>query len=219
MKPSKQHPDRPTLVPAPLPLPAPKRTVDMQVIADWVESGTRVLDLGCGRGSLLDYLVQTKGVRAIGVDLDFRRIAAAVHRGLSVYQGDMKQFMAAFPPGYFDRVICSRTVQELQDPNGVIEEALRVGRTLTVGFVNHAFWKNRTAALFRGRKLRNEVYTTEWFESRPTNPVSIADFEHFCAVRGITIVRRVFLRGNWRTPCGFAPNWFAGYALYDLRRG
>jgi methionine biosynthesis protein MetW len=213
-----RHASRPALVAAPLPLPAPKRTVDMQIIADWVESGTRVLDLGCGRGSLLDFLVQTKGVQAIGVDLEFNRIAASVHKGLSVYQGDMKQFMSAFPEKYFDRVICSRTVQELQDPSGVILEALRVGRAVTVGFVNHAFWKNRTAALFRGRKLRNEVYTTEWFESRPTNPVSIADFETFCAASGIAITRRVFLRGNWRQPCRFAPNWFAGYALYDLTK-
>jgi hypothetical protein len=62
------------------------------------------------------------------------------------------------------------------------------------------------------------VYTTEWFESRPANPVSIADFERFCAAKGITITRRALLRGDWHTPCGFRPNLFAGYALYDLTR-
>ncbi len=195
-----------------------KRTVDMQIIGEWVTPGSRVLDLGCGRGALLDYLVQTKEVAALGVDLDFGRITACVARGLSVYQGDMTGFMRQFPDRHFDRVICSRTVQELGDPTGVILEALRVGRSLTVGFVNHGYWKNRVDALLRGRKVRNEVYTTEWFESRPSNPVTIADFEHFCAAQGITVTRRAHLLGNWHTPCRTLPNLFAGYALYDLAK-
>jgi methionine biosynthesis protein MetW len=157
-------------------------------------------------------------VSAVGVDLDFAKITACVRRGLSAYQGDMIDFLRSFPDKHFDRVICSRTVQELGDPTVVILEALRVGRALTVGFVNHAFWKNRANMLVRGRKIKNEVYTTEWFESRPANPVTIADFEHFCAVKGIRIARRVHLAGDWKTPCRAFPNLFAGYALYDLQR-
>lgn len=195
-----------------------KRTVDMQIIGDWVEPNTRVLDLGCGPGVLLDYLVQTKKVAAIGVDLDFAKISACVRRGVAAYQGDMIAFMQVFPDKHFDRVICSRTVHELDDPTTVILEALRVGRKLTVGFVNHGFWKNRVNMLVRGRKIRNEVYKTEWFESRPANPVTIADFEHFCDAKGITIARRVHLAGNWHRRCRNLPNLFAGYALYDLAR-
>lgn len=199
--------------------PAPlKRTVDMQVIGDWVEPRSRVLDLGCGRGLLLDYLVRTKQVAALGVDLDFDKVSACVRLGVTAYQGDMVAFMRAFPDKFFDRVFCSRTVHELNDPAEVTLEALRVGRAVTVGFVNHGFWKNRVDALLRGRKVRNDVYTTEWFESRPTNPVSIADFEHFCAAKGITITRRAHLLGDWRTPCPARPNLFAGYALYDLAK-
>lgn len=195
-----------------------KRTVDMQIIGDWVEPNTRVLDLGCGAGVLLDYLVQTKQVSGVGVDLDFAKITACVRRGLSAYQGDMTAFMRAFPENYFDRVISSRTMHELDDPTAVITEALRVGRTLTVGFVNHGYWKNRLDGLVRGRKVRNEVYTTEWFESRPANPLTIADFEHFCVVKKIRVARRAHLSGNWHTPCQTLPNLFAGYALYDLSR-
>lgn len=195
-----------------------KRTVDMQIIGDWVEPGTRVLDLGCGQGALLDYLVQTKQVAAVGVDLDFTKIAACVRRGLPAYQGDMTAFMRAFPEKHFDRVICSRTVHELANPTEVILEALRVGRALTVGFVNHGFWKNRLNTLVQGRKIRNEVYTTDWFESRPANPVTILDFEYFCAAKDIRVARRAHLAGNWRTPCRTLPNLLAGYALYDLAK-
>lgn len=198
--------------------PLLKRTVDMQIIGDWVEPKSRVLDLGCGRGVLLDYLVQTKQVAAVGVDLNLDKIAACVRRGVTAYQGDMMAFMRAFPEKHFDRIICSRTVHELNDPAAIILEALRTGRAVTVGFVNHGFWKNRTDALMRGRKVRNAVYTTEWFESRPTNPVSIADFEHFCVAKGITITRRAYLRGDWKSPCRALPNFFAGYALYDLTK-
>ena len=126
--------------------------------------------------------------------------------------------MRAFPEKHFDRVICSRTVQELADPTAVISEALRVGRTLTVGFVNHGFWKNRLNTLVQGRKIRNAVYTTEWFESRPANPLTIADFEHFCGAKNIRIARHAHLAGNWHTPCRTLPNLLAGYALYDLAR-
>jgi methionine biosynthesis protein MetW len=109
-------------------------------------------------------------------------------------------------------------VQELADPAAVILEALRVGRSVTVGFVNHGYWKNRTDAFLRGRKPRNPVYTTAWYESRPANPVTIVDFEDFCSAKGIAISRRALLRGDWHTPCAFRPNLFAGYALYDLTK-
>lgn len=195
-----------------------KRTVDMEIIGDWVEPNTRVLDLGCGEGALLDFLVQQKRVSAVGVDLDFNKITACVRRGLAAYQGDLTEFLRAFPDQHFDRVICSRTVHELSNPTEVIFEALRVGRTLTVGFVNHGFWKNRLNALIYGRKIRNEVYTTEWFDSRPANPVSVADFERFCAAKHIRIARHAHLAGNWHTPCRTLPNLFAGFSLYDLAR-
>ncbi|MDR1789169.1 MAG: methionine biosynthesis protein MetW [Opitutaceae bacterium] len=195
-----------------------KRSVDMQIIAEWIEPGARVLDLGCGRGVLLDFLRQTKRVSGTGVDLDFDKIADCLKRGLTAYQGDMSAFMRSFPDGHFDRVIFSRTLEEVPDPGAVIGEALRVARAATVGFANHAFWRNRLGALVTGRKPLNAVYTTPWHGSRPANPVSIADFEAFCAGEKIRVARRAHLRGDWKTPCPFLPNWFAGYALYDLRR-
>ncbi|ATC63775.1 methionine biosynthesis protein MetW [Nibricoccus aquaticus] len=190
----------------------------MQIIADWVEPRSRVLDLGCGRGVLLESLVQQKDVFAVGVDLEFEKISACVKRGITAYQGDMLEFMRGFADGHFDRVIFSRTLEEVPDPGAVIDEALRVAKAVTVGFVNHGYWKNRLDALRYGRKPRNEVYKTAWHESRPANPVSVADFEEFCAQKNIRIARRALLRGDWKTRCTVRPNFFAGYALYDLTR-
>ena len=144
-----------------------KRTVDMRIIGDWVEPHARVLDLGCGPGELLDYLAQTKQVAGVGVDLDLARISACLRRGVTAYQGDMTSFLKAFPARHFDRVICSRTVHELNRPAEVILEALRAGKSLTVGFINRGFWKNRVYALLRGRKLRSAVDKTEWQRAAP----------------------------------------------------
>ena len=198
--------------------PAAKRTVDMQILADWIEPGARVLDLGCGRGVLLEFLAQTRKARAFGVDLDFNKIAACVRRGLAAYQGDMLGYMRALPDGHFDHVICSRTLEEVPDPAAVIAEALRAGRAVTVGFANYGYWENRYAALFRGRKPQNPVYTAPWHESRPANPATIADFEAFCTAKGYRVIRRAYLRGDWKSPSSLWPNLLAGYALYQLSR-
>ena len=198
--------------------PAARRTVDMQILADWIEPRARVLDLGCGRGVLLEFLAQTRKARAFGVDLDFNKISACVRRGLAAYQGDMLGYMRALPDGHFDHVICSRTLEEVPDPAAVIAEALRAGRAVTVGFANHGYWKNRYAAFFLGRKPQNPVYPAPWHESRPANPATISDFEVFCASKGYRIARRAHLRGDWKSPSRFWPNLFAGYALYQLSR-
>lgn len=197
---------------------AVKRTVDMQIIGDWVEPRSRVLDLGCGRGVLLEFLHHSKEIFGVGVDLDFNKVAACVHRGITAYQGDMLDFMRYFPDAHFDRVIFSRTLEELHNPEAIIQEALRVGRSVAVGFVNHGYWKNRLDILLHGRKPRNEVYTTPWHESRPANPVSVTDFETFCKTKEIHITRRAHLRGDWKRPCRCLPNLRAGYALYEISR-
>ena len=194
----------------------PKRTVDMQIIADWIEPGSQVLDLGCGRGVLLEFLVQSKAVRAVGVDTDFTKVTACIRRGLSAYQGDLEVFLKRFPDRFFDYVLCSRTVQELPHPARVIGEALRVGRKLTVGFVNHGYWKNRVSLALHGRRLVNDVYPSDWAGSRPSNPVTVVEFEHFCEESGVGMDRKVYLRGDWKTRCHFLPNLFSGYAIYEL---
>ena len=97
-----------------------KRQADLQIIARWVQSVERVLDLGCWRGVLLEYLKQKKSIYGVGVDIDFDKILSCVKRGVPAYHGDIRSILATFPDGSFDRVIFSRTIEQLDDPDAVI---------------------------------------------------------------------------------------------------
>ncbi len=195
-----------------------KRQTDLQVITDWVEQRSKVLDLGCGRGLLLEHLRTHKAIYGIGVDIDPEKILACIKRGLNVYQGDAELLLKEFPDGYFDWVICSRTVQELYHPGRVIQEALRVGRHLAMGFVNAGYWLNRWHFLLYGERVVNEVYSHTWDQGPPSNPVSIRSFERYCQANLLCAVDRVYLRGDWKTPCTRWANWRAGYAIYHLMK-
>lgn len=197
---------------------AKKRQVDFQIIARWVDDGDRVLDLGCGRGILLEYLKQKKSIYGVGVDIDSDKILSCVKRGVPAYQGDARSILSKFPDKSFDRVIFSRTVEQLDDPDAILAEGLRVGKRVTVGFVNHGFWLNRFNFLKSGERTINEVYSTPWYESLPANPFSISEFERYCGSRKINIDDRVYLLGNWQAECRVLPNLLAGYAVYDLSR-
>lgn len=197
---------------------AKKRQVDFQVIAEWVNEGDRVLDLGCGRGVLLEYLKQKKSVYGVGVDIDTDKILSCVKRGVPAYQGDIQDFLATFPDHAFERIIFSRTVEQLEDADATLAEGLRVGKRVTVGFVNHGFWLNRFNYAFKGRRTLNEVYRKPWYQSLPANAFSVSEFEQFCEDRSIQIENRVCLSGDWDAEVKFLPNLMTGYAIYDLSR-
>jgi methionine biosynthesis protein MetW len=193
-----------------------KRETDLQIISSWISDGSRVLDLGCGRGIFLEHLTQSKGCYAVGVDSQLEKILGCVKRGVPAFHGDIGTMLSVFPDGYFDWVVCSRTLQELEEPQKVIKEALRVGKHFAVGFVNYGFWVNRFSILWHGRRVKNVVFPENWAESRPLNPLSVSDFEAFCQSSGIRIDRRHYLAGDWQTPCRFFPNLLSGYVLYAV---
>lgn len=193
-----------------------KRKVELHAISEWVSEGERVLDLGCGRGILLEELVNAKNVYAVGVDNDFEKIVRAVKRGINVIHGDIISALQNFEDKSFDWVICSRTLPELENTHEVIGESLRVGKRVIVGFINYGFWYNRLFLLFKGRRTVNKIYDHDWDSARPTNEISVVSFKDFCNKNDIVINREHFLRANWRTPCKFFPNMMAGYALFEI---
>lgn len=198
--------------------PANKRLTDQTIIGGWIEARQRVLDVGCGRGLLLEHLAQTREIYGVGVDNDLEKVKNCVKRGVSVYMGDAEEFMRALPEHAFDWVILSRTLQELDQPGRVIDECLRVGKRVAIGFVNYGYWRNRLEILVKSRHARSPVHPLTWAEDVRHNPVTVEEFERFCVERGLLVRQRVFLRGDWRTPCDWLPSWFAGYALYWIER-
>ncbi|MEO0794060.1 MAG: methionine biosynthesis protein MetW [Verrucomicrobiota bacterium] len=197
---------------------AVKREMDLQILLEWIADDARVLDLGCGRGILLQELINRKNCYAVGVDNDLGKITGCVKRDVPAYQGDIAEILGTFEENAFDWVVCSRTLQELGTPHTILLEALRVGKRLAVGFVNHGYWVNRWEMLKNGSRIRNEVYPDAWWTSRASNPVSVSSFENYCQEEGIAIERQVFLSDDWRTPCTFLPSLFAGYAVYEVRK-
>lgn len=197
---------------------ANKRQADFQIISNWIDPGSRVLDLGCGRGVLLEHLTQTKEITGIGVDTDLHKIQSCVRRGVNVYQGDAESFLSEFPDDFFDWVILSRTLPEMPNPGRVVAESLRVGKKLAVGFINHAYWLNRWSIICKGHRVQNEVYPNAWYEDNPSNPVSIHGFETFCREKEYRIKASTYLCGDWRTPVTRWPNLRSGYAIYAISK-
>lgn len=195
-----------------------KRQVDFQVIAQWVAEGDRVLDLGCGRGVLLEYLQQTKKIYAVGVDIELDKIIRCVKRGVSAYHGDAKALLQKFEENSFDRVILSRSVEQLDEADETLADALRVGKRVTVGFINHGFWLNRYNYTIHGRRTMNDVYNRPWYQTQPANLFSIQEFENYCRARNIRIENKVYLAGDWEKTIAYWPNLMAGYAIYDLSK-
>ena len=195
-----------------------KRKIELQAIAGWVSEGERVLDLGCGRGILLEELVNVKNVYAVGVDSDFEKIIRAVKRGINVIHGDILGALKAFDDNSFEWVICSSTLPELENIHEVMTEALRVGKRVIVGFANYGYWYNRVYLILNGRRTLNKIYDQDWDTARPANKISIVAFKEFCEKNDITITREHFLRGNWRTERRMFPNLLAGYALFEISK-
>lgn len=195
-----------------------KRQTDLQILSEWIGERSNVLDLGCGRGVFLEHLQQTRNIYGMGVDTSADKIHDCLKRGVNAYQGDILEAMSQYQDGFFDWVICSRTLQELNNPQKVIHEALRVGRNLAIGFVNYGYWRNRIHMLLHGSRIRNEAFPENWWESRAQNPVSIGTFEKFCQMEDLVINRHVYLSSNWRSQCLLLPALRCGYAIYAISR-
>ncbi|MEX2642965.1 MAG: methionine biosynthesis protein MetW [Acetobacterales bacterium] len=195
---------------------------DLQLVADMVAPRTRVLDVGCGDGALLDYLDREKQVDGRGIEIDNTRVADAVAQGLSVIQGDAETDLPDFPDGAFDYVILSQTLQAMREPKTILEDLLRIGRRAIVSFPNFGHWAVRLQVMFRGRMPQTRALDDPWYATPNIHLCTIADFEALCDEMGIEVERRVALTRTGRPGLNrqsALANLLSEQAVYLLRRG
>lgn len=189
---------------------------DLAVIAAHVAAGSRVLDVGCGDGTLMAAL-RDKGCDARGLELDPANVAAAVSRALSVVQGDCNVDLTDYPADSFDYVILSQTLQTTMRPDRVVEQLLRIGRRAFVSFPNFAHWRVRLSLLWGGRMPVTRLLPVAWYETPNIHHVTVDDFRALLADRGIKVEGSWFLSGD-RPTSAAAANFRAEHAVFLLKR-
>jgi methionine biosynthesis protein MetW len=165
--------------------------VDHLLIAEMVAPFSRVLDVGCGDGALLQLLADTKNVDGRGVEVSRERVNACVARGLSVIQGDADRDLADYPDQAFDYAVLSLTIQATRYPKTVLENLLRIGRHAIVSFPNFGHWGVRLQLMFTGRMPTTENLPEPWYMSPDAHLCTIKDFADLCRIVGARVERAV----------------------------
>lgn len=166
---------------------------DQIQIAQMIQEGSSVLDLGCGDGDFLHYLVNNKKVRGVGLEINQDRIFNCLDKGLNVIHANLDSGLALFEQNSFDYVILNETLQVLHNPIPLLNEMLRVGKHCIVGISNFGHWKIRLDLLLRGRMPMTESLPFEWYDTPNIHLCTLKDFEIACKANNIKIINRVFL--------------------------
>jgi len=193
---------------------------DLAAIADMIDAGTRVLDVGCGDGALLEHLARTRGVDGRGIELSQHNVNQCVARGLSVVQGDADTDLAEYPSQVFDVVILSQTIQATRAPRQVLSDLLRIGRHTIVSFPNFGHWRVRLSLLAHGRMPRTRALDYAWYQTPNIHLCTIADFTGLAHEAGAEIERAFALgpHGARLTRAdAWGPNLLAEGAIFLMK--
>jgi methionine biosynthesis protein MetW len=190
---------------------------DLAIIAENVAPKARVLDIGCGDGTLMAALRDRHGCDVRGMELDPHNVAECVAKGLPVIQGDADTDLAFYPDDSFDYAILSQTLQTTHRPDKVLDELLRIGRRAFVSFPNFAHWRVRLSLLWGGRMPVTRLLPVAWYETPNIHHTSITDFRALVALKGARVEQAWFLRGDKLTSQA-AANFRAEHAIFLLSR-
>jgi methionine biosynthesis protein MetW len=192
---------------------------DLRALAELVQPGDKVLDLGCGDGALLRYLMDTRQIIGRGIELSEANVLACVGKGLSVRQGNLDEGLRDYPDQSFDTVILSQTLPYLDNPAFILCEMLRVGRRALVSFANWGHWRCRLELLFTGRSPQAPGLPQAWDTAPRARPLTVRDFIEFCAREHITITRSIYLGESQRAlrAARLGENIRVAVAIFEVR--
>ena len=208
-------------VAVPLPSKADLRP-DLAAIAEIIPHGVRVLDIGCGDGDLLEYLVKARHVDGRGLELIQSNVNQCVTRGLSVVQGDADRDLDEYPSGIFDIVILSQTIQATRNPEYVLKELLRIGTRIVVSFPNFGHWRVRASLLLKGRMPVTHALGHTWYDTPNIHLCTISDFLSLTKKTGARVEKAMALDGDGHTGSlsvnAWKANVFAEGAIFLLAK-
>ena len=193
---------------------------DLQIIASWIESGSKVIDLGCGEGDLLHHLISQKGVQGTGIELNEEKVARCIEKGLSVLQGDISEEVHDYPERSFDYVILSQTLQQVYKPDNLIRAMLRIGQKGIVSFPNFSHWQIRMQLFFTGYAPVSRQLPYQWFDTPNIRVITLKDFRKFVQEVGLTVLREAAIDTHTQDRYGsiveFLPNLRATYGIFMI---
>jgi len=164
---------------------------EFKIIANIIEKNTRVLDVGCGDGTLMEFLQNNKEIDIRGIEISKDNVQKCIGKGLTVIEGDAEKDLSQFPNESFDFVILSQTLQAFLNPEKVISELLRVGKKAIVTIPNFGYWKVRIHLLIKGTMPVTRTLPDEWYNTPNLHMCTIQDFFNFCEKRKIKLDKSI----------------------------